>query len=188
MPRGGRREDDRVPRQEMPMSVLTLPRPAVADEPVHVSPVRVLLGRYQQALDRVEEGDHVQWARVGRRRFTRWVHVPAPRSAVLLLLTVYVRTRVRLLERRGNARVALLKDCEAARQELDSLTHFGASLRRTPGPKLAAPLGLAGVLLAAFALSNGLAGGFPQTRFLGQLTQATITLDRGDIVDAVVKS
>jgi hypothetical protein len=43
--RGGR-EDDRVPRQEMPMSVLTLPRPAVADDaeaaPL-VSPVRVLL-------------------------------------------------------------------------------------------------------------------------------------------------
>jgi hypothetical protein len=170
------------------MSVLTLPRPAVVDDPAPVSPVRVLLGRYQQALDRVEEGRHVLWARVGRRRLTRWVRVPAPRSAVILLLTVHVRARVRLLERRGNARVALLKECEAARQELDSLTHFGASLRRTPGPKLAAPLALAGVLLAAFALSNGLAGGFPQTRFLGQLTQATITLDRGDIVDTVVKS
>jgi hypothetical protein len=171
------------------MSVLTLPsRPAVVDDPAPVSPVRVLLGRYQQALDRVEQGRHVLWARVGRRRFTRWVRVPAPRSAVILLLTVHVRARVRLLERRGNARVALLKECEAARQELDSLTHFGASLRRTPGPKLAAPLALAGVLLAAFALSNGLFHGIPQTRFLGKITEATLTLDRGDIVDSVVKS
>src|ERR1700750_2767374 len=146
---GGRREGDRVPRQEMPMSVLTLPRPAAVEDPAPVSPVRVLLGRYQQALDRVEDGRHVLWAGVGRRRLTRWVRGPAPRSAVLLLLTVHVRARVRLLERRGHARVALLKDCEAARQELDSLTHFGASLRWTPGAKLAAPLALAGVLLAA---------------------------------------
>jgi hypothetical protein len=170
------------------MSVLTLPRPAVVDDPAPVSPVRVLLGRYQQALDRVEDGGHVLWARVGRRRFTRWVRVPAPRSAVLLLLTVHVRTRVRLLERRGNARVALLKECEAARQELDSLSHFNASLRRTPGAKLVAPLTLAGVLLAAFALSNLMFAHIPQTQFLGKLTEATMTLDRGDIVDSVVKS
>jgi hypothetical protein len=130
----------------------------------------------------------VQWANVGRRRFTRWLRVPAPRWAVLLLLTVHVRTRVKLLERRGNARVALLKDCAAARQELEALGHFGKSLRRTPSAKLTAPLSLAGVLLAAFALSNGLLRGFPATRFLGQLTRATVTLDRGAIVDAVVKS
>jgi hypothetical protein len=170
------------------MSVLTLPRQAVVDDPAPVSPVRVLLGRYQQALDRVEEGGHVLWARVGRRRFTRWVRVPAPRSAVILLLTVHVRTRVRLLERRGNARAALVKDSEAARRDVESLSHFGVSLRRTPGAKLAAPLALAGVLLAAFALSNGLFHGFSQTHFLGKLTEATVTLDRGDIVDAVVKS
>jgi hypothetical protein len=177
------------------MSVLTLPRPIVADDPAgpplaapSVSPVRVLLGRYQLALDRVEHGGRVQWADVGRRRFTRWVRVPASRWAVLLLLTVHVRTRVKLLERRANARVALLKDCETARQELDALSHFGNSLRRTPGAKLTAPLALAGVLLAAFALSNGLLRGFPATRFLGQLTRATVTLDRGAIVDAVVKS
>jgi hypothetical protein len=169
------------------MSVLTLPRPAVVDDPAPVSPVRVLLGRYQQALDRVEDSGHVLWAAVGRRRFTRWVRVPAPRSAVLLLLTVHVRTRVRLLERRGNARAALVKDSEAARRDVESLSHFGASLRRTPGPKLAAPAALAGVLLAAFALSNVFPD-LPQTRFLGQLTEATITLDRGDIVNSVVKS
>ncbi len=177
------------------MSVLTLPRPVVADDPSgpplaapRVSPVRVLLGRYQQALDRVEEGRHVLWAQVGRRRLTRWVRLPAPRLAVLALLTIHVRARVRLLERRGNARVALMKDCEAARQELDSLTHFGASLRRAPGAKLVVPLALAGALLAAFALSNLLFSNIPQTRFLGRLTEATMTLDRGQIVDSMVKS
>ena len=163
----------------------------VEDSPVaHVpaSPVRVLLGRYQQVLDRVEEGRGLMWAPLGRRRFTRWLKTPAPRTAVLVLLTVHVRTRLRVLERRNKARIALLKEGEHARRDLETLTHFGESLRRTPGGKLVAPAALAGVLMAAFVLAKLLAIVPGAGDLLGNLTKAAVTLDPGDMVDAVTKS
>lgn len=154
-----------------------------------VSPVRVLVGRYQQVLDRVEDGGSLLWARVGRRRFTRWIRVPAPRIAVLTLLTVHVRARVRVLERRGHARVALLKECAPARRDLETLTEFRASLRRTPGVKIVAPLGIVSVLLAAFVLANYVVRlPLGLQHFLGDLTKAALTVDRGQMVDAVTKN
>jgi hypothetical protein len=156
--------------------------------PAQVSPVRILLGRYQQVLDRVEEGKGLMWAPLGRRRFTRWMKTPAPRLLVLVLLTVHVRARLRVLERRNNARIALLKESEQARRDHETLTQFTASLRRTPGAKLVVPAALAGVLLAAILLAKLMAF-VPQARaLLGNLAKAALTLDPGDMVDAVTKS
>jgi hypothetical protein len=162
-----------------------LPTPSVAEAPV--SPVRVLLGRYQQVLDRVDESGPVLTAPIGRRRFTRWLRVPASRRAVSLLLTVHVRARLRVLVRRSNARAALLKDCAETRRDLERLEHFRASLRPTPGVKLAAPLALVGVLLAAYVLANWIVP-LDQADFLGDLTKAAIKLDAGDMVDAAAEN
>jgi len=156
--------------------------------PAPVSPVRALLGRYHQVLDRVEEGKGLMWAPFGRRRFTRWMKTPAPRSLVLVLLTVHVRVRLGVLERRNNARIALLKEGEQARRDHETLTQFTSSLRRTPGAKLVVPATLAGVLMAAILLAK-LMEFVPQARaLLGDLTKAALTLDPGDMVDAVTKS
>jgi hypothetical protein len=160
---------------------------SLVQDPPAASPVRVLLARYQQMLDRVEESGAVMWAPLGRRRFTRWLKTPAPRSAVVLLASVHVRGRLRVLERRNHARIALLKESAQASRDLDTLTHFSTSLRRTPGAKLVAPAVLAGVLLASFVLANFIVP-MPQAHFLGDLTKATLTFDRGEMVDAVTKS
>jgi hypothetical protein len=153
-----------------------------------VSPVRILLGRYQQVLDRVEEGKGLLWAPFGRRRFTRWMKTPAPRPLVLVLLTVHVRARLRVLERRNNARIALLKEGEQARRDHETLTQFTSSLRRTPGAKLVVAATLAGVLLAAIVLAKLMEFVPPARALLGNLTKAALTLDPGEMVDAVTKS
>src|SRR3954451_10463700 len=162
-----------------------LPTPNVAEAPV--SPVRGLLGRYQQVLARVDESGRVLTAPIGRRRFTRWLRVPASRRAVSLLLTVHVRARLRVLMRRSNARAALLKDCGESRRDLERLEHFRSSLRPTPGVKLAAPLALVGVLLAAYVLANWIVP-LDQADFLGDLTKAAVKLDAGDMVDAAAEN
>ena len=156
--------------------------------PAPVSPVRILLGRYQQVLDRVEQSRGVMWAPLGRRRFTRWLKTPAPRPVVLVMMTVHVRARLRVLDRRNNARIALLKDGEHARRDLETLTHFTASLRRTPSAKIVAPVALAGVLLAACLLAKLMTIVPVAPTLLGDLTKAALKLDPGDMVDALVKS
>ena len=161
---------------------------SLVQDPPAASPVRVLLGRYQQVLDRVEESGALMWAPLGRRRFTRWLKTPAPRSAVLLLMTAHVRARLRVLERRNKARIALLKQGEHARRDLETLTNFRESLRGTPGVKIVAPAALAGVLLAAFVLAKFMALVPNAPSLLGDLTKAAVTLDPGGVVDAFTKS
>jgi hypothetical protein len=169
-----------------PLSSSLAPLDAPAPDPV--SPVRVLLGRYQQVLDRVEEGKGLMWAPFGRRRFTRWMKTPAPRPVVLALLTVHVRARLRVLERRNNARIALLKETEQARRDHETLTQFLSSLRRTPGAKLVVLGALAGVLMAALLLTKLMAFVPGVPALLGNLTKAALTADPGDMIDAVTKS
>jgi hypothetical protein len=149
--------------------------------------LRALLVGYASIVEKIDNAPPVLWASVERPRILRWLRVPAIRALVSALLVRHVSRCISALKRGGARRVALADDALGPQRDLEMLEKFEQSLPRGVRMAVITPLALIGLLFGAFIVSKVVIHHSTDTKLLGDLASAALTLERQKALDAIEK-